>query len=117
MLKRRTLGGVLIGLIGLLMGCVAKDQSSQNKIPPPPTSFSVLKYTDFPNLVLPSGMEVVKEKTMIVKTPNFVGGVISLKGRVTQKSVITFFEKQLLARGWKKECLQVEGFSLEFAEG
>lgn len=99
---KRTLGGVLISLMFVFAGCAAQNQSSGGKISPPPKSRPVLKYTDFPNLVLPSGMEIVKEKTMVVKTPDFVAGVITLKGRVTQESVVTFFEKQLLARGWEK---------------
>jgi len=99
---KKTLGSVLLGLVLILSGCAAQSQGSGGKVSSPPKPRPVLKPTDFPNLVLPSGLEIVKEKTLVVKTATFVGGVIALRGRVTQESVATFFEKQLIARGWEE---------------
>jgi len=97
---KKTLGSLLLGLVFILSGCAAQRQGA--KVSPPPKPRPVLKSTDFPDLVLPTGLEIIKEKTLVVKTATFVGGVITLRGRVTQESVVTFFEKQLLARGWKE---------------
>ncbi|OAQ21484.1 hypothetical protein [Thermosulfurimonas dismutans] len=99
---KKTLGSVLLGLVLILSGCAAQSQGSGGKVSSLPKPRPILKHTDFPNLVLPSGLEIVKEKTLVVKTATFVGGVITLRGRVTQESVVTFFEKQLIARGWEE---------------
>jgi hypothetical protein len=46
-------------------------------------------------------MSIDQDKSMIVRTPTFVGGVLYLKGRVKAKSLIEFFKNQLTSRGWE----------------
>jgi len=56
--------------------------------------------TEFPDIVVPSSMTIDQDKSMIVRTQSYIGGVLYLKGRVTAKSVVEFFKKQLTSRGW-----------------
>ncbi len=95
--------GICLVLLTLFTGCSVRGQGTKaSGTAPAPPARPVIKHTDFPDLVLPTGMDMVEDKTLVVKTGSFVGGVITLRGRVTAESVVTFFEKQLLARGWEQ---------------
>ncbi len=91
-------------LVVFLTSCAAHSEGQKGKAPvsSAPPARPVLQYTDFPDLVLPNELEIIREKTLIVKTPTYVGGLIMARGRVTVESLVTFFERQLTARGWRE---------------
>ncbi len=91
-------------LVFFLASCAAHSEGPKGQAPvsSAPSARPVLRHTDFPDLVLPNELEIVREKTLIVKTPTYVGGLITARGRVTVDSLVTFFERQLTARGWQQ---------------
>jgi len=91
-------------IILFLAGCAIQGRGAKVKAPisPAPPARPVLQSTDLPDLVLPRELKIVQEKTLLVRTPSYVGGLITARGRVTRDSLVTFFRKQLAARGWKE---------------
>ncbi|QJA05664.1 hypothetical protein FVE67_02095 [Thermosulfurimonas marina] len=94
----------LLMLVFFLAACTARSQGTGGKAPvspaTPPTP--VLQPTELPDLVLPSEMKIDRDRTLIVKTPTYVGGLLVARGRVTVDSLVKFFERQMLARGWEE---------------
>ncbi len=56
--------------------------------------------TEFPDIVIPKDLSLDQNKSMLVHTKNYVGGVLVAKGRVKASSLEEFFKNQLRARGW-----------------
>lgn len=56
---------------------------------------------EFPDIPLPVELQRVNDKTMIVRTPTFQGGVVTLRGRLTVDSLVDFFTKTLPKHGWE----------------
>ncbi len=84
----------------LLWGCTTTSQSPSpsTETPPPPKPF--YSGTEFPDIVVPNEMKIDQSSSMIVKTKDYVGGVLVLKGRVKACSLEEFFKNQLRSRGW-----------------
>ncbi|AEH45023.1 hypothetical protein Thein_1155 [Thermodesulfatator indicus DSM 15286] len=95
---------VLILLV-FLAGCTLPGKEQPKTTPPTaPESSPPKPYytgTEFPNIVVPTGLMVDQAKSMIVRTQNYIGGVLVLKGRIKGRSLELFFKNQLKARGWE----------------
>ncbi len=61
----------------------------------------LFRTTEFPSVVVPADMKKVEEKSWLMRTSEFVTGVLVLEGRVSQDSLALFFERQLEAKGWR----------------
>ena len=57
-------------------------------------------YYDFEDVLVPVELSVVQDKTMIVSTPGFTSGILMLKGRVERRSLINFFNSNMLKDNW-----------------
>lgn len=57
-------------------------------------------YYDFEDVLVPVELSVVQDKTMIVSTPGFTSGILMLKGRVERRSLINFFNNNMLEDNW-----------------
>jgi len=57
-------------------------------------------YYDFEDVLIPVDLSVVQDKTMIVSTPGFTSGILMLKGRVERRSLISFFNSNMLKDNW-----------------
>ncbi|MFN2436219.1 MAG: hypothetical protein ABR513_03945 [Desulfotignum sp.] len=57
-------------------------------------------YYDFEDVLIPVELSVVQDKTMIVSTPGFTSGILMLKGRVERRSLINFFNNNMLKDNW-----------------
>ncbi len=93
---------LLLVLALFLASCttpLARKTAKVNKpvVPPKPLYLG----TEFPDIVVPRGMQVVQEKSMVVKTNTYIGGVLTLRGRIKVDSLVEFFKSQLTARGWE----------------
>ncbi|MFO7989774.1 MAG: hypothetical protein R6U16_09835 [Desulfotignum sp.] len=57
-------------------------------------------YYDFEDVLIPVELSVIQDKTMIVSTPGFTSGILMLKGRVERRSLINFFNSNMLKDNW-----------------
>jgi hypothetical protein len=55
---------------------------------------------EFPDLPIPIELEKVEDKTIMIKTSGFQGGILVYKGRVTVVSLVEFFTKSMPSHGW-----------------
>jgi len=55
---------------------------------------------EFPDLPIPIELEKVEDKTIMIKTVGFQGGILVFKGRVTVASLVEFFTKSMPRHGW-----------------
>ncbi|MBF0100067.1 MAG: hypothetical protein HQK77_04080 [Desulfobacterales bacterium] len=58
-------------------------------------------YYDFPDILIPSELKVVKKSTMMVLTPGKVSGILTLKGGVEGDSLMQFFNIQMVKDNWR----------------
>ncbi|WDP88636.1 MAG: hypothetical protein HUN04_02320 [Desulfobacter sp.] len=58
-------------------------------------------YHDFEDVLVPVEMRVVKGRTMIVSTPGFRSGILTLKGRVESNSLYNFFSNNMEKDNWQ----------------
>ena len=58
-------------------------------------------YYDFGDVLLPSQLEVDDDESFVFTTEGFTAGVLSLKGRLTAKSLINFFSNKMPVDGWQ----------------
>ena len=56
---------------------------------------------EFPDVVIPSELSWDREKSMIVRTDSFAGGVLQYSGRVDMASLSDFFTSNMGKNGWK----------------
>jgi hypothetical protein len=56
---------------------------------------------EFPDLLIPSELSWDREKSMIVRTDSFAGGVLHYAGRVDIASLADFFTNNMGKSGWK----------------
>lgn len=56
---------------------------------------------EFSDLLLPSELSWEREKSMIVRTDSFAGGVLHYSGRVDITSLADFFTNNMGKKGWK----------------
>ncbi len=86
-------------LLVFLASCTTTTQKpAPETVSTPPKPF--YHGTEFPDIVVPKDLEIDQSRSMIVKTRDYVGGVLVLKGRVKARSVEEFFRNQLRSRGW-----------------
>ena len=73
---------------------------------------------EFPDLPIPIELERVEDKTIMVKTVGFQGGILVFKGRVTVVSLVEFFTKSMPKHGWVLDgTLNAKRSFLSFSKG
>ncbi|MFH7319329.1 hypothetical protein ACHHRT_01825 [Desulfurivibrio sp. D14AmB] len=88
----------------LLAGCAqmgsfnseARNELPEEKIPPQP-----YHPAEFRDLLIPSELDWVRDKSMVVKTDSFAGGVLYFTGRVEVNSLTDYFITSMRNSGWK----------------
>ena len=58
-------------------------------------------YYDFEDVLMPKAMSIIKERTVVVSTPGFKSGILSLKGRVDPDSLYDFFSVSMGKDNWE----------------
>lgn len=66
-----------------------------------PTVDPPYRANEFPDLLIPSELSWDREKSMIVRTDSFAGGVLQYAGRVDIASLADFFTNNMGKSGWK----------------
>ena len=57
-------------------------------------------YYDFEDVLIPVELQILQDKSMIVSTPGFTSGILMLKGRVERRSLINFFNNNMIKDNW-----------------
>ena len=58
-------------------------------------------YMDFNDILIPFGLKVVPKETFIMRSSGLTAGVLALKGRVDQSSLVNFFEINMIKDNWQ----------------
>ena len=86
----------LTGCSGLNMG---GDKKGSNATPAM-TRETTAVYYDFKDVLIPKELKVVDDATVVVSTPGYTSGIISLKGRIESRSLFNFFSNNMLKDNW-----------------
>ena len=78
-----------------------KSTSSSNMSNASTTAKSKAVYYDFGDVLLPSQLSVHDAESFVFTTAGLTAGVLSLKGRVTAKSLLSFFSNKMPVDGWQ----------------
>ena len=57
-------------------------------------------YYDFVDVLVPMELKIVKDRTLVVTTPGYRSGVLTLKGRVDSNSLFNFFNNNMQKDNW-----------------
>ncbi|MDD4275293.1 MAG: hypothetical protein PHG14_16400, partial [Desulfobacter postgatei] len=57
-------------------------------------------YHDFEDVLVPEGLTIIKNRTVVVSTPGFRSGLLTLKGRVEPNSLYQFFSMSMEKDNW-----------------
>ena len=102
---RTGLGCLVLAAVFFFCGCshlgkTADDTSSSEQTyteSQAPTS----SYLDFGDILIPYGLKVVSKETFVLRSSGLTAGVLVLKGRVEQASLINFFEINMIKDNWR----------------
>ncbi len=92
-----------------LTGCLAGKNSSSSEEPAVATAGATesyeefVPYTEFDDIAVPNELSRVPERTFIYENGEFKTGMIVMKGRVENQSLIDFFVNQMAKDNWTKE--------------
>ncbi|MFZ5775309.1 MAG: hypothetical protein ACOY3Z_07480 [Thermodesulfobacteriota bacterium] len=106
-LPTRVLTTLSLGALLLTAGCVGSALSSGPDSGGPlqaaPSSTAEPNYSanEFPDLMIPGDLDWDREKSMIVRTDSFAGGVLQYSGRVEITSAADFFINTMGRNGWR----------------
>lgn len=84
------------GCVGINDSRTAKSSSDQT----PKTSETTAVYYDFEDVLIPKELSIVEAKTMVISTPDFASGVLTLRGRVERNSLFNFFVNNMMKDNW-----------------
>lgn len=110
--SHKSLSAVLLSTILALVSLVALSgcaeiglggSSDQGLSPTSSSSLNTPPYraNEFPDLLIPSELSWDREKSMLVRTDSFAGGVLHYSGRVDIASLADFFTNNMGKNGWK----------------
>jgi len=88
----------------LLAGCAQMgsfNTDSRNEVPEEKMTPQPYHPAEFRDLLIPSELDWVRDKSMVVKTDSFAGGVLYFSGRVEVSSLTDYFITSMRNSGWK----------------
>ncbi|MBU1343062.1 MAG: hypothetical protein KKE44_07565 [Proteobacteria bacterium] len=89
----------------LVSGCIGdmfskKPEDGQTSSTQPKSRKTTAVYYDFEDVLIPMELSVVNERTVVVSTPGFTSGIITLRGRVERRSLFNFFTNNMQKDNW-----------------
>ncbi len=105
-----------IGILAtfFISGCILNTGTSTPEQGKPPASAATSSetpeqevkkptalYHDFEDVLVPMELKVVKDRTVIVSTPGFRSGILTLKGMVDSNSLYNFFSNNMEKDNWQ----------------
>lgn len=105
--SKKTLAFLLCLMISIaLTGCTGKSDSASPEaggLPedmPEKSKKTTAIYYDFEDVLVPLELKINKSRTVVVSTPGFKSGILSLKGRVDSNSLFNFFSNNMVKDNW-----------------
>lgn len=86
------------GCLGL--GSSQKSEGEQASGDQPKSRKTTAVYYDFEDVLVPMELSIVNDRTVVVSTPGFTSGIITLKGRVDRRSLFNFFSNNMQKDNW-----------------
>jgi hypothetical protein len=92
-------------ILPVFSGCVGNPfsaqpaETSQDPVGPKSKKTTAV-YHDFEDVLIPLELSVVKDRTVIVSTPGFTSGILTLRGRVERRSLFNFFNTNMQRDNW-----------------
>lgn len=93
-----TAGIVVLGGCSGMNFSGSSSSSSSTVADVPPISKPILGY---PDIELPSDMELEKDESMTIRTDSFVGGILNFRGRIEIQSLKNFIIASMQRNKWK----------------
>jgi len=96
---------VLMSLVFFLAGCSSgmfskKPEGEQTATGQPKSRKTTAVYYDFEDVLIPMELSIVNDRTVVVSTPGFTSGILTLKGRVDRRSLFNFFSNNMQKDNW-----------------
>ncbi len=97
--------GAVILLALLISGCSMFDSSQKSEGEQASAVHAKSRkttavYYDFEDVLIPMELSIVTDRTVVVSTPGFTSGIITLKGRVERRSLFNFFSNNMQKDNW-----------------
>ncbi len=103
---------LFISLLFLISGCIGsaimnKGNSTvaANKITDQNTTVRkkpTAVYYDFDDILIPKELKIVNDSTVLVSTPSYTSGIMTLRGRVEKRSLTAFFINNMEKDNWNR---------------
>jgi len=95
---------IVVLLAFFISGCFGLGSSSKSEGDPtatqPKSKKTTAIYYDFEDVLIPMELSIVKNRTVVILTPGFTSGLITLKGRVERQSLFNFFNHNMAKDNW-----------------
>ncbi len=113
MINALKLSAAISLLVILLSSCTVTGSgsvSNDTAAPPPedtgsatpsPAAVNNTGVMIFPHLPVPGELEKIGSETVVFTTPEFHGGIFTLKGSISREAVMDFFQRRLPEEGWR----------------
>lgn len=99
--------GVVLLLALFFVGCSGFNFGGSSETQQPSDGAQAAKsrkttavYYDFEDVLIPMELSIVKDRTVVVSTPGFTSGILTLKGRVERSSLFNFFSNNMQKDNW-----------------
>jgi hypothetical protein len=98
--------GISMLMALVLSGCFGDSLSGQPEDGQPADTTgaksrkTTAMYYDFEDVLIPMELKVVSDRTVVVTTPGYTSGIITLKGRVERRSLFNFFNSNMQKDNW-----------------
>lgn len=86
---------IFVSGCGLFQGESASEPQSEVGAKP------LAVYHDFEDVLVPEELTIIRNRTVVVSTPGFKSGMITLKGRVESNSLYSFFSMNMEKDNWE----------------
>lgn len=91
----------LSGCADMGLGLGSGSDAEMAAPPPPAESQPYYAANKFDDLLIPNELTWNRDKSMVINTESFAGGVLNYKGKVDINSLTEFFEVTMQKNGWK----------------
>jgi PBP1b-binding outer membrane lipoprotein LpoB len=85
---------------GCLGDMFSKNPEGDSSADQPKARKTTAVYYDFEDVLIPMELSVVKDRTVVILTPGFTSGILTLKGRVERRSLFNFFSNNMQKDNW-----------------